>query len=130
MKYIKKFNENYQDGDLSLDELENIRRGLEAKLDNYFGDEQKYSGDRGYQDLLEELEDIEEQIEKFEINENKISFDPKEDGFYWIKVNGYGWIIGLYTGLDNLWTTCNSKTQYRTSDLIEIDTNRLIHNNN
>lgn len=35
------------------------------RLDGYFGNEQKYSGDRGYQDLLDELEDIEEQIENF-----------------------------------------------------------------
>ena len=66
MKYIKKFNENYQDGDLSLEELESIRRGLEMRLDGYFGNEQKFSGDRGYQDLLQELEDIEEQIENYE----------------------------------------------------------------
>lgn len=66
MKYIKKFNENYQDGDLSLEELESIRRGLEMRLDGYFGNEQEFSGDRGYQDLLEELEDIEKQIENFE----------------------------------------------------------------
>ncbi len=36
------------------------------RLDGYFGNEQEFSGDRDYQDLLEELEDIEEQIENFE----------------------------------------------------------------
>ena len=48
---------------MDLNELIELKKVLENKLENYFGDEQKHSRDRGYQELLEELENIEEEIE-------------------------------------------------------------------
>ncbi len=57
-----------KDDIMDLDELYNVKRNLENKIENFFDGEQKYSGDRNYQSLLERLEDVEDQI--MEIEEN------------------------------------------------------------
>jgi len=47
-----------------VEDLFEEKRNLEERIDNFFGDEEKYYGDRGYQSLLERLEDVEEQIKE------------------------------------------------------------------
>ena len=49
-----------------MEELIEIRKSLERRIENYFGDNQKFTGDMGYQDLLEDLENVEEQIEQLD----------------------------------------------------------------
>ena len=55
---------NYENYD--LEDLYRTRRHLEDKIENFFGGGEVYHGDRGYQDLLSDLDDIEEQIEELE----------------------------------------------------------------
>lgn len=49
-------------------ELYDRRRELAEQISTYFGDEEPNDGDGGYQDLLEQLNSIEEQIN--ELNNN------------------------------------------------------------
>ena len=49
---------------MELDELFETKRYLENKIENFFDGEQKYTGDRNYQSLLESLEEVEEQIKE------------------------------------------------------------------
>jgi len=51
---------------MELDELYQTKRRLESQIDNYFGGGQRFTGDRGYQDLLESLSVVEENIEELE----------------------------------------------------------------
>ena len=53
-----------------LYELYEIRRSLENQIEGFFGDEQKYFGDEGYQDLLERLDEVQDEIEELENKEN------------------------------------------------------------
>jgi len=65
-----------------LDDLYNSRRNLNDRIDNFFGGGQVYHGDRGYQDLLEDLEDVENEIEKYEnfsYNENDEEEETNKD---------------------------------------------------
>lgn len=54
---------NYINEELS--ELYNRRKKLANKIANFFHGGQVYEGDRGYQDLLQELDSVEEQINDF-----------------------------------------------------------------
>lgn len=45
-----------------IDELFERKRDLEERIANYFGDEEGHTGDRGYQELLNELEEVNDQI--------------------------------------------------------------------
>lgn len=49
---------------MALEDLFEEKRNLDERIDNFFGDEEKHYGDRGYQSLLERLEDVEEQIKE------------------------------------------------------------------
>lgn len=49
---------------MELEDLFEEKRNIEERIDNFFGDEEKHYGDRGYQSLLERLEDVEEQIKE------------------------------------------------------------------
>jgi NAD-dependent DNA ligase len=51
-----------------LAELYDKRRDLAEQISTYFGDEEPNDGDGGYQDLLEQLNSIEEQINEFNNN--------------------------------------------------------------
>ena len=51
---------------LELYELYNRKVIVEGNISNYFGGDEPYYGDQGYQELLQELEDINEQIEELE----------------------------------------------------------------
>lgn len=62
LKSFNQFNENHSD----LEELYAIKRNLENRIENYFGDERGHTGDMGYQDLLNDLSDIEDQIDALE----------------------------------------------------------------
>ena len=55
-KWIKTFE--------GFDELEHAKRNLERRIDDYFDGGQVYSGDQGYQDLLNQLSDLEDEIEQ------------------------------------------------------------------
>lgn len=46
-----------------LDTLYEMKRNLENKIENFFGDGQIYNGDRNYQILLEILQKVNEKIE-------------------------------------------------------------------
>lgn len=76
------FDYNYED--MNLEELYSLRRKIEDRLEKYVGDERGFhTGDSGYQEMLDDLDDIEYYIEKKEStpknNENKMenlmSFD-------------------------------------------------------
>lgn len=54
--------------DYSLEDLYDTKRYLENKIENFFGGEQVYHGDRGYQDLLCDLDEVDEEIESRENN--------------------------------------------------------------
>lgn len=56
-----------------MEELFERKRNLEERIENYFGDWPKFTGDRGYQDLLVELSEVEEQINQMNSEENGIS---------------------------------------------------------
>lgn len=58
LKWLKNFEQFDCD-----DDLEGIKRGLERRIDDYFGGGQKYSGDQGYQDLLQDLDEVENAID-------------------------------------------------------------------
>ena len=47
---------------MELDELFERQSNLEERIANFFNGGEVYSGDRGYQDLLEQLDEVEEQI--------------------------------------------------------------------
>ena len=49
---------------MELDALFETKRNLEMRIENFFDGEQKYSGDRNYQSLLERLEEVEEEIKE------------------------------------------------------------------
>lgn len=50
-----------------MSELEKKKRRIEDKIENYFGEgEPKHTGDRGYQDLLNDLEEVNREIEEEE----------------------------------------------------------------
>lgn len=52
--------------------------------------------------------------------------DERKTGYYWVKLRGdYGWQIGLYTSIDNLWSFLITSRQYRDSLLLEIDENEI-----
>ena len=53
--------EDYKDMD--LEDLYNSREAVEKRIDNFFGvDDTFYAGDQGYQDLLEDLGNIQDSI--------------------------------------------------------------------
>lgn len=53
--------ENYKNMD--LEDLYKVRTTVEETLDNFFGeDDDFYSGDQGYQDILEDLSNIQDSI--------------------------------------------------------------------
>jgi len=53
-----------------MSELQDRKRRLENKIENFFGEgEQKHTGDRGYQDLLNDLDEVNEEIEESENEE-------------------------------------------------------------
>jgi len=47
-----------------IEELRETKRNLENEIENFFGKGQKYEGDENYQDLLNRLSDIEDEIEE------------------------------------------------------------------
>jgi|TARA_B110000908_G_scaffold142542_1_gene170795 truncated hemoglobin YjbI len=49
---------------MEVEDLFEEKRNLEERIDNFFGGEEKNYGDRGYQSLLERLENVEEQIKE------------------------------------------------------------------
>jgi len=49
-----------------LEILYESKKYLENRIEEYFGDGQIYTGDQGYQDLLQRLDEIEEEIEELE----------------------------------------------------------------
>jgi len=55
--------DNYEYG---LDELYSRKMSLESRIDNFFGSGQRHEGDHNYQQLLEELSDVEELIAEYE----------------------------------------------------------------
>jgi hypothetical protein len=55
---------------MELDKLYETKRYLENKIENFFDGEQKYSGDRNYQLLLERMKEVEEQIKEILENED------------------------------------------------------------
>jgi len=57
--------------DYDIDELYNLKSRLEERLEKYFGDDQRFTGDEGYQDLLCRLEDVEEEIDNRELKNNE-----------------------------------------------------------
>ena len=56
--------------ELKMNELYEIRTSLENQIESFFGDEQNYFGDEGYQDLLERLDEVNSEIEELENKEN------------------------------------------------------------
>jgi hypothetical protein len=48
-----------------LSELYDRRRELAERISNYFHGSEVFEGDRGYQDLQEQLSNVEEQINEF-----------------------------------------------------------------
>jgi regulator of replication initiation timing len=62
---------------MELDELFETKRYLENKIENFFDGEQKYTGDRNYQSLLERLEEVEEQIKEI-LEENDFSIESAQ----------------------------------------------------
>ena len=46
-----------------ITELYERKRILEERIENYFGNEQVHTGDRGYQELLQELEAVNEELD-------------------------------------------------------------------
>jgi len=51
---------------IELDDLYERLRSLEDRRDNFFDDGEHYPGDRGYQDILEQIDDVESQIDYYE----------------------------------------------------------------
>jgi tetrahydromethanopterin S-methyltransferase subunit B len=51
---------------IELDNLYERLRTLEDRRDNFFDDGEHYPGDRGYQDILEQIDDVESQIDEYE----------------------------------------------------------------
>jgi len=49
-----------------LEILYESKKYLENRIEEYFGDGQIYTGDQGYQDLLQRLDEIEEEIKELE----------------------------------------------------------------
>lgn len=64
-----------------------LKKNLERRIDDYFGGDKVYHGDQGYQDLLNDLEDIESQIEEVESGDvsEKVNSQAKNSG----KINRY-----------------------------------------
>jgi len=53
----------------TLEDLENELISIEKRMDNFFGDEvNPHYGDRGYQDLCERRDEIQEKIEELQSN--------------------------------------------------------------
>jgi hypothetical protein len=49
--------------DMDLEDLYRSREAVEERIDNFFGvDDTFYAGDQGYQDLLEDLGNIQDHI--------------------------------------------------------------------
>ncbi|NPV12908.1 MAG: hypothetical protein HPY57_14145 [Ignavibacteria bacterium] len=79
MKHLKHFESYFEDySQWELDELLAYKRKLENKIDDYFSDGHKYTGDQGYQDLLEDLDAVEEAIKEKE----KLSESANITGHY------------------------------------------------
>jgi len=56
----------------NIDDLYKTIRNLEDKTDDYFGDHDiKHTGDRGYQDLLQDIDDVQEEIDRLEKGRNQ-----------------------------------------------------------
>ena len=56
---------------LELDELFERKSSLNDRIENFFGgDDNPHYGDRGYQDLLEQLDEVETEINEILENEN------------------------------------------------------------
>lgn len=55
---------------MELVELYDRRRAIENRIDSYFGGDTVYTGDRGYQELLEELSEIDTEIEYLQKSED------------------------------------------------------------
>ena len=54
---------------VTLEDLENELISIEKRMDNFFGDEvNPHYGDRGYQDLCERRDEIQEKIEELQSN--------------------------------------------------------------
>jgi len=50
---------------IELDDLFEEKKNVEERMDNFFGDDKSpHYGDRGYQDLCERLNEIQEQIDE------------------------------------------------------------------
>ena len=57
---------------MELDDLFEMRRNVEDRISNFFGDDENpHYGDRGYQDLLEEADNLTEQIREL-MNEESL----------------------------------------------------------
>ncbi len=50
--------------EMSLDELEDLQWSLEKEIDDFFDATDHYSGDQGYQDLLQKLDEVIDEIER------------------------------------------------------------------
>jgi len=59
---LENFGEDYSSWD--DEELKQYYRRLEGRIDDYFGGEQKHVGDQGYQELMQDLENVEEVLEE------------------------------------------------------------------
>ena len=51
---------------MELNDLYGRLRSLEDRRDNFFDDGEHYPGDRGYQDILEQIDEVESQIDYYE----------------------------------------------------------------
>jgi hypothetical protein len=54
-----------------LDELYEKRRNLADKIANYFKGGKVYEGDKGYQDLLQELDEVNMEIDSINNNDGE-----------------------------------------------------------
>tara|TARA_R110000796_G_scaffold195046_2_gene311522 strand:- start:2033 stop:2389 length:357 start_codon:yes stop_codon:yes gene_type:complete len=53
--------------------------------------------------------------------------DIRKSGYYWVKLPAnYGWQIGCYTAIDELWSFFVTKHEYTDDLLLEIDEKEII----